>query len=97
MKSILDAIKNRRDLMAEGDHYDIAVQALLDAGYTKVADIAYPDEIRGAVYRTGQSGYARVDCGEFLGVFTNLEFSDKPFDCKLVKQSGDPSKSPQKS
>ena len=68
--------------MLEGDSLISVLNALANAGFKQVGTIAYKPGTRGFVFKRGRV-HARVDCGDFMGVFTNLQFSTKPFNVIL--------------
>ena len=69
------AILDRTDAIADGDHYDLVCAALVEHSFKFKADIEYhPDSgCRGKRFTHGKHK-ADVSHADFLGEFTDLQF-----------------------
>lgn len=74
--SLQVAILNKQADNVDGDYYEQAIAALKRDGYAKPEPISYKEGTTGTRLFKGSS-VAEVSIGDFLGVFTDIQFKRK--------------------
>ena len=74
---IQEAIDTRTSANVDGDYYNRTIAALASLGYTKGERLSFKDpSIKGVAYHS-KTHTAKVSKADFLGVFTDIQFSKK--------------------
>lgn len=71
------AIDTRTSANVDGDHYNATLEALASLGYTKGDRLSFKkSSIKGVFYHS-KTHTAKVSKADFLGVFTDIQFSKR--------------------
>ena len=71
------AIDNHTHANVDGDHYNATIEKLAALGYTKGERLSFKDpSIKGLFYHS-KTHTAKVSKADFLGVFTDIQFSKR--------------------
>lgn len=74
---IQEAIDTRTSANVDGDHYNAIIETLASLGYTKGERLSFQDpSIKGVAYHN-RTHTAKVSKANFLGVFTDIQFSKR--------------------
>ena len=69
------AIDNRTNANVDGDHYNATIETLASLGFTKGERLSFKDpSIKGVAYHNATQT-AKVSKADFLGVFTDIQFT----------------------